>query len=188
MENNKVAAAQSCSCVTLFATPWTTEHLSSLSFTISQSLLKPMSSQSMMPSNHHILCHPLLVLLQSSPASGSFPKSQHLPSGSQITGDSASALVLAINIQGWFPLELTGLIALQSKEISGVFSSTTLQKHQFFEAKIFFFLFMMQISYLYMTVGKFIALTIYTSAKWCLWFLIGCLSLSLFFFKGASVF
>ena len=73
---------------------------------------------------------------------GLFQKSQHLPSGSQITGDSASALVLAINIQGWFPLGLTGLIALQFKEISGVFSSTTLQKHQFFGAKIFFFFFL----------------------------------------------
>ena len=70
--------------------------------------------------------------LQSFPASGSFPMSCLFASGGQSIGDSASASVLPMNIQGRFPLELTGLISLQSKGLSRVFSNTTVQKHQFF--------------------------------------------------------
>ena len=66
---------------------------------------------------------------QSSPASGSFPMSRLFTSGSQGTGASVSASVLPINIQGWFPLELTGLISLLSKGLSRVFPSTTTWKH-----------------------------------------------------------
>ena len=69
------------------------------------------------------------------PASGSFPASQLLVSGGQSTGASASASVLPVKIQGWFPLGLTGLISLQSRRLSKVFSSTTVQKHQFFGAQ-----------------------------------------------------
>ena len=72
---------------------------------------------------------------QSFPASGSFPVSQLFASGSQIIGASASVSVLPVNIQGWFPLGLTGLISLQSKGLSRVFSKTTVQKHQFFSAE-----------------------------------------------------
>ena len=95
-----------------------------------------------MPSKHLILCHPLL-LPQSFLASGSFPVSQFFTSGGQSTGASASVSVLPMNIQGWFPLgltfcfvflELTGLI-LQSKDLSRVFSSTTVWKHQFFRTQ-----------------------------------------------------
>ena len=68
--------------------------------------------------------------LQSSPPSGSFPVSQVLASGGQNIGASAS--VLPVNIQGWFPLRSTGLISLLSKGLSRVFSGTTIQKHQFF--------------------------------------------------------
>ena len=68
---------------------------------------------------------PFSSCLQSFPASGSFPMSQLFASGSQNIGASASASVLLMNIQGWFPLGLTGLISLQSKELSGVFSNTT---------------------------------------------------------------
>ena len=64
--------------------------------------------------------------LQSSPASGAFLKSQLSMSDGQNTGASASASVLPVNIQGWFPLGLTGLISLQSKGLSRVFSSTTI--------------------------------------------------------------
>ena len=87
-----------------------------------------------MPSNHLILCCPLLLLpsVFPFPASGSFPMSQFFPSGGQSTGASVSASVLPINIQDWFPLGLTGLISLQSKELSRVFSNTTVQKQQFF--------------------------------------------------------
>ena len=72
---------------------------------------------------------------QSLPASKSFPMSQLFQWGGQSTRDSASALVLPMNIQGWFPLRLTGLISLLSKGLSKVFSSTTVQKHQFFSAQ-----------------------------------------------------
>ena len=66
------------------------------------------------------------------PASGYFPMSRLFASGGQSIGASASASVLPVNIQGWFPLELTGLISLQSKGLSRVFSSATVWRHQFF--------------------------------------------------------
>ena len=72
---------------------------------------------------------------QSFPASGSFPMSQFLPSGGQCIGTLASASVLPMNIQGWFSLGWTGLISLQSKGLSRVFSSTTIRKHQFFSTQ-----------------------------------------------------
>ena len=73
--------------------------------------------------------------IQSFLASGSFPMSQFFTSGCQTTGASASASVLPMNIQDWSPLGLTGLISLQSKGLSRVFSNTTVQKHQFFSAQ-----------------------------------------------------
>ena len=72
---------------------------------------------------------------QSFPASGSFPVSELFASGGQNLGVPASASVLLMNIQGWFPLGLTGLISLQSKGLSRVFSNTTVQRHQFFSAQ-----------------------------------------------------
>ena len=88
-------------------------------------------------------CHPTISssvtpfsCLQSFPASGSFPISQFFASGGQSIGVSASASVLPMNIQDWFPLELTALISLQSKGFSRVFSNTTVQKHQFFFTKL----------------------------------------------------
>ena len=74
---------------------------------------------------------------QSFPASGSFPIFQLFTSGSQSIGVSASASVLPADIQGWFPLELTGLISLQSKGLSRVLSST-IQRHQFFGAQLLY--------------------------------------------------
>ena len=109
---------QSPSCVQFFMTPWTAAHQASLSFTISQSLPKLMSIELVMPSNHLILCCPLLLLPSialthiiptSFPASGSFPMSQLFLSGGQSIGASASASVLLMNIQGRFPLGLTVL-------------------------------------------------------------------------------
>ena len=84
-------------------------------------------------------CHPTISssvvhfssCLQSFPASGSFPVSQFFAWGGQSIGVSASASVLPINIQGWFPLGLTSLISLESKGLSRVFFNTTVQKHQF---------------------------------------------------------
>ena len=80
---------------------------------------------------------PFSSCLQSFPASGSLPKSQFLTSGGWNIGASPSASVLPMNIQDWFPLELTGWIFLQSKGLSRVFSNTTVQKHQLFDAQLF---------------------------------------------------
>ena len=113
-------------------TPWTPAHQASLSFTISLSLLKFMCIESVMPSNHLVLCHPFSSCLQSFPASGSFPMSWLFASGGQSIGASASASVLPVNIQDWFHLGLTSLISLQSKGLSRVFSNTTVQKHKLF--------------------------------------------------------
>ena len=79
---------------------------------------------------------PFSTCLQSFPASGSFPISQFFASGGHSIGASASATVLTMNIQEWFPLGLTHLISLQSEGLSKVFSNTTVQKHQFFSAKL----------------------------------------------------
>ena len=79
---------------------------------------------------------PFSACLQSFPASGSFLMSQLFTSGGQTIGASASASVLPMNIRDWFPLRWTGLISLQSKRLSRVFSKTTVQKHQFFGAQL----------------------------------------------------
>ena len=79
---------------------------------------------------------PFSFCLKSFPASESFWMSQLFTSGGQSIGASASALVLPINIQGWFLVGLTGLISLQSKGLSRVFSSTTIWKHQFFSSQL----------------------------------------------------
>ena len=73
---------------------------------------------------------------QSFPASGSFLISHYFASGGQIIGVSASASILPMNIQDWFPLGWTGWISLQSKGLSRVFSNTTVQKHRFFGAQL----------------------------------------------------
>ena len=99
----KISSVQSFSCIWLFATPWTTARQASLSITNSRSLLKLISIESVMPSNHLILCHPLYFCLQSFPVSGSFPRSQFFTSGGPSIGVSAS--VLPMNTQNWFPLE-----------------------------------------------------------------------------------
>ena len=122
--------------VWLFATPRTEAHQASLSITNSQSLLKLMSKESVMTSNHFILCVPSSSHLQSFPASGSFPVSQFFTSGGQSIGASESASVLPMNIQDWFPLGWTGCISLLSKGLSRVFSNTTVQKHQFFGTQL----------------------------------------------------
>ena len=130
----ETSSVQSLSLVWLFATPWTAACQASLS-TNSQSWLKLMSIKLLMPSNHLILCCPLLLLPSIFPASRSFLMSQIFPSVSQSIGASAS--VLPMNIQDWFPSGLTGLISLQSKGLSRVFSNTTVQKYQFFVTQLY---------------------------------------------------
>ena len=119
-------------CLTLCDPMNTCISWASLSFSISQSLLKHMTIQSVILLNHLILCHSFSFCLQSFPISGSFPMSWLFTSGGQSIGASASASVPPVNIQGWFPLGLTGLVSLQFRELPRVFSSTTIQKHHFF--------------------------------------------------------
>ena len=124
---------QSLSRVQLFVTPWITARQASL-ITNSRSSLKPMSIESVMPSSHLILRHPLLFLPSIFPASGSFKMSQLFASGGQSIGVSASASVLAINVQDWFPLGWTAWISLQSKSLLQHHSSKAsgLQRSAFF--------------------------------------------------------
>ena len=122
----------SFSRIQLFVTSWTAAHQASLSITNSliYSNLCPLSQW----------CHPTISssavtfssCLQSFPASGSFPMNQFFVSGGQSIGVSASASVLPMNIQDWFPLGWTGWISLLSKGLSKVFSNTTVQKNQLF--------------------------------------------------------
>ena len=132
--SRKFSSVQLLSRVWFFLTPWTIARQASLSITNSQACSNscPLSWW----------CHPTISssvvpfssCLQSFSASVSFLRSQFFMSHDQSIGASASTSVLPMNIQNWFPLELTGLI-LQSKVLSRVFSNTTVRKHQFFSAQ-----------------------------------------------------
>ena len=127
------SSVQALSHVWLFATPCTAARQASLSITNSQSLLKLMSIESVMPSNHLILYHPLLLLPSFIPSIRVFSSESVL----LIRWPKyASASVLPVNIQDWFPLKVTGWICLQSKGLSRVFFNTSVQKHQFFGAQL----------------------------------------------------
>ena len=142
-----------------------------LFFTISWSLIKLMSIESVMPSNYLIFCCPLL-LSSMFPASGSFPMSQFFtPSGQSIVA-SGSALVLPMYIQAWFPLKLTVLIPLLSKRLSRGFSRTTIQKHQFINTAFF----VVHLPHPYMTTGKPQALIIQTFVSKVIFLLFNTLS------------
>ena len=114
----------------------------------------------------HRWCHPTIsssgglfsFCPQSFPASRTFPMNCLFSSDDQNIGTSASASILPVNMQGWPPLRLTGLISLLSKGLSGIFSSTTVRRHQFFDIAFF----MVQLSQLYVTTGKTIVLTTWT--------------------------
>ena len=128
--NLEIVVVQSLSCVQLFTTPGAAAWQVSLSFTISWSLLKIMFIESVMPSNIPSSVALFSSSPQSFPSSVSFLMSQLFTSGGQSVGASAS--VLSMNTQGWFPLGLTGFISLQSKGLSWRFSSTEVQKDQIF--------------------------------------------------------
>ena len=100
---------------------------------------------------------------------------QLFTSGGQSNGASASTSVLPINIQNWFPLGLTGLISLLSKGLSRVFSSTSIQKHQFLHQRDSAF-FMVQLTHPYITTGKIIALTWQTFVSKVIYLLFNMLS------------
>ena len=121
------------------------------------SLLKLMSIESVMPSNHLILCPSLLLLPQVLPASGSFQMSHFFTSGGQNIGVSDSASVLPKNIQDWFPLGWTGWISLQSKGLLSLLQHHSLKTSILWHSAFFF-----QLSHPYMTTGKTIALTRWT--------------------------
>ena len=121
--------------VWLFATPLTAAHQASLSITNSQSLLKLMSIKSVMPSNHLILCHPLLLLPSAFPSIRVFSKESVLcirwPKYWSFSISPSYEYSGLLSIRIW----KSGLISLQSKGLSRVFSGTTVQKHQFFGAQ-----------------------------------------------------
>ena len=129
------SSVQSLSRVWLFETPWTAARQASLPIANSWTLLKLISIESVMPSHQLILCHPLLLLPSIFPSIRVFS----IESALHIRWPRYWSLVFSIsplmNIHGWFPLGLTGLISLFSKGHSRVFSSTANQKHQFFSAQ-----------------------------------------------------
>ena len=133
---NTISSVQSLSRVRLFVNPWTTARQASLSITNSRSPPKPMPTESVMPSNHLILCRPLLLLPSIFASIRVFSNESALHIRWQSIWASASASVLPGIIQDCFPLGWTSWISLQSKGLSRVFSNTTAQKHQFFGAKL----------------------------------------------------
>ena len=129
------SSVQSLSHVRLFETLWTAAHQASVSITNSKSLLKLMSIELVMPSNHLILYCPLLLLSSVFPSIRIFSNESTSWVRWPNTGVSTSASVLLMYIQDWFPLGFTCLISLQSKGLSGVFSIATIQNHQSFSTQ-----------------------------------------------------
>ena len=151
-------AAQSLHHVQRFVTQWIAAHQGSISFTIFQSLLKLMSIELMMLANQLIICHLLLLLPSIFPSIRCFPVSRLFALGGQSIGASASVSVLPLNVQDWFSLGLVGLIFMLSKRLK------SLPQHHSSKVVIHWYLglFMVQLSHLYMTTGKTIALTTWT--------------------------
>ena len=161
--------AQSLSYVQLFVTPWTAAHQASLSFTISQSLLKFMSIESVMPSNHLVLCHPLLLLPSIFPSLRVFSNESTL----HIRWPKYWSISFSISPSN----EYSGLISFRIDwfdllAVHGTLKS--LLQHHSSKASILqrSALFMVQLSYPYMTTRKTIALARWIFAKECLCFLI----------------
>ena len=134
--SGQFSSVQSLSRVRLFASPWIAARQASLSSTNSRSLPKLMSIVSLMPSSHLILCRPLLLLPPVLPSIMVFSSESILCMRWPKDWSFASASVLPMNTQDWFPLGWTGGISWQSKGLSRVISNTTVQKHQFFCAQL----------------------------------------------------
>ena len=133
--NSQLSSVQLLSHVWLFVTSWSAAHQASLSITNSRSLLKLMSIESVMPSNHLILAIPFSSCLQSFPASGSFPMSvlrirwpKYWSFSFSISPSNEYSELISFRMAGW--------ISLKSKELSRVFSNTTVQKHWFFTTQL----------------------------------------------------
>ena len=132
---DQIRSDQSLSRVRLFATPWIAAHQASLSITNSRSSLRLTSIESMMPSSHLILCHPLLLLPPIPPSIRIFSNESTLLMRWPKYWSFSFSINPSKEHPGWYPLEWTGWISLQSKGLSRVFSNTTVQKHQFFSAQ-----------------------------------------------------
>ena len=154
-------------------TPWTAASQAFLSITNTRSLLKLMSIESVMTSNHLTYLVPFSSSFQSFPASGPFQMSQLFASAGQSTGVSASASVLPVNIQAWLPLGWTGWISLQSKGLSRVISNSWKASVLWHSA-----FFIVQLSHPYMTTRKTISLTRWTFVGKVMSLLFNTLSLS----------
>ena len=133
--SDQIRSDQSLSHVRLFVAPWTAAHQASLSITNSRSLLKLMPIELVMPSNHLILCCPLLPT-STFPSIRVFSKESALPIRWPKYWSFSFSISPSNDYSGLFPLGLTGLTSFQSKELSKVFSGTTIQKHQFFSAQL----------------------------------------------------
>ena len=155
---NKFSSVQLLTHVRLFATPWIAARQASLFITNSRSPPKPLSIELVMPSNHLILYHPLLLLPPILLALGSFPVSELFAWGGQSIGISTSTSVCPMNTQDWSPLGWTNWIFLQSKGL------LSLLQHHSSKASILQCLafFTIQLSHPYMTTGKTIALIRWT--------------------------
>ena len=136
MTSGPISSVQLLSRVQLSANPWIAVCQASLSITNSQNLPKLLSIQLVMPSNHLILCHPLLLLPSIFPSIRVSSNESALRIRCPSIGVSASTSVLPVNTQDWSLLGWTGWISLQSKGLSRVFSNTTVQKHQFFGTQL----------------------------------------------------
>ena len=148
-----------CCSVTKSCLPWTVAPQAFLSCTISQSLLKFMAIELVMTSNHLILCHPAFPFCpQSCPASESFPMSWLFTWGSQSIEASASASVLPMNIQGWFPLGLTAWCPYCPRTLKNLFQHHSLKASPLWCSAFF----MVKLSHPYLTTGETIALTVQT--------------------------
>ena len=130
------SSVQSLSRVQLFATPWIAAHQASLSITNSQSLLQLMPIESVMPSNHLILCRLLLLLPPIPPTIKVFSNESTLRIRWPKYWSFSFSISLSNEHPGLISFRRTGWISLQSKGLSRVFSNTTVQKHQFFGAQL----------------------------------------------------
>ena len=135
---NSISSVQSLSRVQFFATPWTAACQASLSIVNSQSLLELMSIESVMPSSHLILCHPLLLPPSICPRIRVFSNESalHIRWPKYWSFSISQHQNIPMTIQDWFLLGRTAWNSLQSKGLSRVFCNTTVQKHQFFGAQL----------------------------------------------------
>ena len=133
---SQFSSVELLSRVRLFATPWIAARQASLFITNSQSSLKLTSMESVMPSSHLILCHPLLLLLPIPPSIRVFSNESTFCMRWSKYWSFSFSVIPSKEHPNWSPLELTGWISLQSKGLSRVYSNTTVQKHQFFDSQL----------------------------------------------------